>query len=131
MKNESLAVTVVLGGQEYLIVPLNLRASRIWRQTLGQPVAELVNILSQANTLELKNPADLAKILNMVHTHLIGSPDLVFEAVCGYSPSIKEDRERLETEALDAEIIDVLGVILKLAFPFSRLVNNLTNSRSG
>lgn len=124
-------VKVVLAGREYEISPLPLKASRVWRQTLGRPVQDMVEILSQAETLQLNNPADLVQILEVIKTNLIGAPDLVFEAVCAYCPAIGRERERLEEEAFDAEILDALVEVLKLAFPFSRLLNMVRRSQNG
>jgi hypothetical protein len=115
-------VTVTLAGQSYEIGPLPRKASKAWRDSLGKPITDLVGILSKADTLELNNVADLTKLILLAKEYLIDSPDLIFGALCGYSPAIAADRERIEEEAFDYEIMDALVEVLKLAYPFGRLV---------
>lgn len=123
-------VKVSLAGREYEIGPLPFKQSKEWRASLGKPITDLVEILARADTLELNNAADLVKVVQLAQVYLLDSPDLIWEALCAYSPAIAADREALEEAAFDFEIMDALIEVLKLAYPFGRLAA-MFRSRSG
>lgn len=124
-------VKVVLGGQEYEVVTLSIKASRVWREQLGAPVQQLMGVLTEADSLRLDSPADVVRILDVVRANLLGAPDFIFAAVCAYCPAIKRDREAIEETATDAELMDAFVEVLKLAFPFGRLASVIRRSPSG
>lgn len=121
---------VNLAGKKYEIAPLPFKQSKAWRASLGKPITDLAEILVRADTLELNNAADLVKIIQLAQAYLLDSPDLIWEALCAYSPAIAADQEDLEDGVYDYEIMDALVEVLKLAYPFGRLAA-MFRSRSG
>jgi hypothetical protein len=117
--------TVTLGGQEYLIQQLNMRANKEWRDSLGVPVMQLVDFMRGMGDLELKTD-DLLKIGNVVKELLLGSMDTLLDALFAYSPALMADRERIEVEAYDDEAIAALGACVALAYPLDRVLMGLT-----
>jgi hypothetical protein len=124
-------VRVTLGEREYEIVPLPIKANRAWRRELGQPLQQLMGILAEADELKLDSPADLVRILEIAQASLLGAPDLIFEAVCRYCPAINHDRELIEEAAFEAELMDVFVEVLKIVFPFGRLLSIIRGSQNG
>ena len=115
-------VKVKLAGQEYVVEPLTFKLSKEWRESLGKPIIDLVNVLANADKFQLDNLADLVELVNLAKGILINSPDLVLDGLCAYSPILANDREIIEEKAYDWEIFDALLEVLKLAYPFGRLV---------
>ncbi|PYJ11275.1 MAG: hypothetical protein DMF06_03425 [Verrucomicrobia bacterium] len=109
--------TVVLGGKEYRIDQLAMRPNREWREKLGQPVTELASLLGGFQSLQVDSAGDIAKIVTVVKDLLLGSMDLLLDALFKYSPALEADRERIEREAYDDEALAALGVAVSLAYP--------------
>ena len=115
-------IQITLGGVSYTVHPLKIGASKKWRECSFKPLVESAKTViesflaakdSQA-TVPLSNLADAASWL------VIEAFDASFDAVCGYSPEIGADRERIYDEAYDVEVIDALVAVIKLAFPLSK-----------
>lgn len=115
-------IKVTLASEEYEIAPLTLKQSKLWREQLGKPITDVMTILAEADTLEFNSPADLVRLVALAKEYVLDSPDLIWEALCAYSPAINAKRETIEEAAYDVEIMDALAEVLKLAYPFGRLV---------
>jgi len=115
---------VTLGGRSYEIEQLPMRANREWRERLGAPVMQLVDLLQGLDRLEL-NAAGVQSIIGVVKDVLLGSMEICLEAVFAYSPALQADRERIEAEAYDDEAMMALGVVIKFAYPLDRVLVGL------
>lgn len=121
-----LNVTVTLAEQQYLIKELPSRKNMEWRQAISEPFGELVDALTNAPSLEVDNAAGLAQIgqlVRMVTSRVVGSIDLMREALFDYSPALDGDRERIENEGYDSEIVAAFTQVLRLAFPFGQMID--------
>lgn len=129
-----------LGNVTYAIEQLPMRANKEWRDSLGAPVMELVNLVQNIGDLEL-TAQDIGKLVSVVKDVLLGSMDLLLDALFRYSPKLAADRERIEAESYDDEAIAALGVCIGLAYPLDMALTGLiagglpvtatsTNSRS-
>lgn len=116
--------TVVLGGQEYQISQLPMRLNKEWRDSVGAPVLGLVQLVQDNADLEL-NAESLRKIVGIVKDLLLGSMDLLLDALFRYSPLLAADRERIENESYDDEAITALGVCVSLAYPLDMALTGL------
>lgn len=125
------SVTVTLAEREYLVKELPSRRNMAWRQALGKPFGELVDALTRAPSMRVDDAAGLAQIgdlVRMLTARVIGSIDLMREAVFDYAPALAEDRERIETEGYDSEVVGAFTEVLKLAFPFGQVIELATRA---
>lgn len=125
-------VKIVLGNREYQVQSKPIGPSKAWRKRFAEPVQALVGSLRFTGDLlnqPISNGADLggmvsqlgSVLLSGVGETLLGSMDLALEMVCSYAPEIEADRERIEAEAYDDEVLRALWEVLKLAYPFGIL----------
>ncbi len=120
-------VKVTLAGREYTIEELRSRANGEWRTKLQEPFGQLVDKLQSAGDTELSRPGDIANLVRSVAGTLVQSPDTLKGLLFDYSPTLAKDRERIEAEAYDSEILDAFTEILKLAYPFGGWVTKLAS----
>lgn len=127
-------ITVSLAGREYSVQQLPMKANRAWREKFNVPLKKLTDALQDAVRLSGKKFADDDRLLqavgHLLATHLeevtrilTGTIDLMGEAVYEYAPEIAADRERIEEEAFDDELIAAFMKVVQLAFPFGPLMN--------
>ena len=117
------SVVVSLGGKPYEVRALSLRAAREWREKFQQPFRAMANALSGMESIELTSGKAVADLLNVLQETLLRSPDTILEMLYAYSPEIRADKERVEIEAFDDEVIAALVEVLKLVYPFGSILN--------
>lgn len=108
---------VTLGGQEYRVSQLNMKDNRLWRDTLAQPITDLLALLEGNRELEIGSVGDLAQVIGIGKQLLLGSMDILLDALFAYSPELRADRDRIEAEAYDDEAIAALAEVVRLAYP--------------
>ncbi len=116
---------IVLGGKEYSIQQLPMRANREFRDRLAAPVEELMNLLDGNKDLEIGSVSDLAGMIGLAKNLLLGSMDILLEALFAYSPELRADRDRIEADAYDDEAMEALAAVMALAYPLMRAVTAL------
>jgi hypothetical protein len=114
-------VVVELGGREFTIRELPMKRSREWRERLGEPVREVIGRLQGAEELELANLSEVGTLVESVGGALLGSVDLVAEVTFEYSPELAGEREWIEANAYDSEMMGAFVEVVKLAFPFGKI----------
>ena len=120
--------TVILGGQEYDVIPLNMGASKAWRKKFGKVVEPLIEAMSSgidANT----DFGELAQLISALRDTILYAPDLCAEAMFEYSQVLRADRVRIEADSTDAEAMEVFVEVLKMAYPFSALIKMVPSGR--
>jgi hypothetical protein len=135
MEDDMKMIKVVLGGREYEVRQLPIRASREWREKFAAPIEQLLGSVQYAGEALQQalgkgsaiDAGELVKrlgqaLLSGVGETVLHSMDLVMEMVLAYSPELRADRERIEAEAYDDEVMAALGEALKLAYPFSEIL---------
>jgi hypothetical protein len=131
-------ITVSLAGREYSIQQLPIKANRAWREKFEDPIEKLVSSFRDALQLSSKEFPDgkglLLAVGGFLTTHLedvtqilVGSIDLVEEAVFEYAPQIAADRELIEEKAFDDELIAAFMKVVQLAYPFGQLMGLAAN----
>ena len=116
-------VRVTLGETDYEIKPLPIRQSREWREKLNGPFAVLVNVLSNAESIELTDSKQLGRLVSTMSSTVLGSVDMMLDLLYDYSPELKANRETIEAQAYDDEVMAAFLEVLKLAYPFGKLVS--------
>jgi len=117
------SVVVTLGGKPYEVRALSIRAAREWREKFQQPFQAMAAALGGMESIELTSGKSIADLLNVLQETLLRSPDTILEMLYAYSPEVMADKERIEREAFDDEVIAALVEVLKLAYPFGSLLS--------
>jgi hypothetical protein len=126
-------ITVTLGGKSYIIKQLPIRANREWRAKFNEPVNKLLSAFQEVGKLssaEFKSGKELMQRIgglllaraSDVAGVLIESMDLVLDGLFAYSPELQADRDRIENTATDDEAMKAFVEVLKVAYPFGRLM---------
>jgi|GEM_PF-2402051 len=127
-------VTVTLGNKDYTIKQLPIRANREWRARFNEPVNKLLSAfqdVGKVSNTEFEGGRDLMQKIgglllaraSDVAGVLLESMELVLDGLFSYSPELQADRERIETTATDDEAMKAFVEVLKIAYPFGRLMN--------
>ena len=130
------SASVTLGEREYKIVELRSRDNSAWRKEFRETLAPVLELLGIAATTELptsmaeaqeskNNLAPVFSALQRVAGVMLESIDDVKDMVFSYSPALRKDRERIEENAFDSELVEAFTSILGLAFPFGALAAGL------
>lgn len=121
---------VTLGGRQFEIQRPNIKRSREWREQFGEPVRTIASILQHAEEIELNSVGDVAGLLQQVGPLLLGSVDILIEAVFAYSEVLEAEREWIEENADDEEALAALWEIVKLAYPFGSILDVVTRGQA-
>jgi hypothetical protein len=112
-------VKVTLGGKEYTVKPLKIRAEREWRQKLS----ELLATLPEHTKVTTDTPE---KFGGAIRALLVSLPDQVTDLFFDYAIDLK--REEIEEVATGAEVAEAFQGVIKMAFP---LPQALTKAMTG
>lgn len=107
--------TVRLGGSEYVIRQLPMRAESAWRAKLGAAIAPAVEMLGKLD-MTIETVEDVAALVRSLSPMLLGAPETALGLVKGYAPGLAW--EQIEETAYSDEIVAALVEVVKLAYPF-------------
>ena len=127
------SVEITLGGKQYTVAELPLRKNAAWRQKVGELVGTVAGQV-EATQNDLNSTADLIGVVNQVRSVLVTAPDALTALLFDYSPTLAADRERIEGEVYESELLAAFVEVLKLAFPFGEILswaNGLAPTASG
>lgn len=130
--------SVTLAGRTYVIESLKFKAEREWRKKYDAPIGNLVGAISNLQGIGGKQYEKAGDLLKEVGATLLSnagsllqamldSPDILFEAICDYSPAIGTDRAYIEENAYQDEIAGAFMEVLKIAYPFGKLLGIVTS----
>jgi len=133
-------ITVKLAGKDYQVQPLKVRQAKAFRQKIGAQLSGLTDLIAGAlrPSAGVTVAGDLTEIAELIGTlgqtlsaRLIGSTDLIADLLFEYSPELAADRERIEAEAYDEELLSVFLEVLKLLYPFGNLAQIFQSGQTG
>lgn len=114
---------VTLGGVQYTINELPSRRAAQWRQSMQIKLGDVSALIESAPETDISSGVALANLVRDVGSTLIGSTDTLVELLFAYAPAMAADRERIENECYDSELIAAFVEVVKLAYPFGQLAN--------
>jgi hypothetical protein len=114
-------ITVTLAGKKYTVKTLPIRQAKAFRGRFGVVFETITVALRNAPAMELGDLQSMAGLVESVSELLVNSIDQALDLVCEYAPEIAADRERIETEGYDEEVIQVFVEVLKLLYPLHQL----------
>lgn len=127
---------VKIADRTYLIEELPTRKNAEWRKLAKEKVQPLAEFVGQINTLAVPENlgeltsrpelvAGLGNMADQLFNFLLDSPDKVIDLLFDYSPALKKDKEYIENNAYDSELIAVFRKVLALAFPFGAIMGKV------
>lgn len=126
------SIVVTLAGKEYEVKPLPRMQAKAFRQRLTMEIDGITHVLKladKADKIELTALSNIADMIDKVGGKLAGSVDLIADLLFDFSPELSNDRERIEAEGYDDEIIIAFMEALKLLYPFGQLGQLFQNGR--
>ena len=129
-------IQVSVAGRDYTVTPLPIKKNREWRKQFEAPIQDAANLIAEVGGLsggEFEDGADMinkvlgsaaGNIANVVN-HLLGSADMITDAVFDYSPTMKKDKKYIEENGYDSELVSCFLSFLGLAYPFGQAIQGL------
>jgi hypothetical protein len=121
--------TVEIGEKSYIIHEQKRKANALWRLAFQAMFTEVAALIEGLPSLDM-TPAAIGDLVRQITAKVGGSVDEMAELVFAYSPELNKDRETIEEEAYDSEIMAAFTAVLKLAYPFGSLVQMVTGLSS-
>jgi hypothetical protein len=123
-------IKFVLGEDEYQIA-LNYKITRDWRKQLKEPIEETLAEIGQVQGVEFSNIEEMIPIVRQLLPTLIFLPDRMAELLLVAHPTLTDNRDKIEEEADDEQIIDAFVKVAKAAFPFDSMMALFPKDSSG
>ena len=113
--------TVEIAETTYVIREAKRKANAKWRQRFQVQFTEIADLIEGLPDTDL-TPQAIGNLVRQITAKVGGSVDEMAELVFAYSPELKANREAIEDDAYDSEIMAAFTAVLKLAYPFGSLV---------
>lgn len=121
---------VTLAGRDYTITELPSRKNAEWRAGLAGPFAELSDLLGNWRDTPFTGDG-ISALIKTLSGLFLGSADRLVALLFAYSAELERDRERIQEEAYDSEIMEALIEVFKLAYPFASMAQRLGGLMTG
>jgi hypothetical protein len=119
-------IKVRLAGKEYELKPLPIRKAREVRQRFIAPINELIEAIKRLPKIDLTDMQSIGMLVESVQSSLLNSTDICLEILLLFSPEMVEDRERIEDEGYEEEVIAAFVEALKMLYPFGGMLKSLS-----
>lgn len=124
-------IPMTFGDRTYEVPMAPIKRAKAWRKQLRQPLDELLGLIStDLLNVELSSLQDLVATVNKVLPVLLEATDTLLGLLYAYAPTLKADREFIEEQGYDDQIVDAFLAVLKVAFPLGRLAALLGPEKS-
>jgi hypothetical protein len=117
--------TIIIGEKTYVVREAKRKANARWRQRFQAEFTDVAALIEGLPKTDLTAQA-LGGLLHQIVAKVGGSVDMLAELVFAYSPELAADRETIEEEAYDSEIMAAFTAVLRLAYPFGSVVETLS-----
>lgn len=141
---------VTLGGEEYLLIPPPYNQARAWRKRFQEPLDRLLGAVGESRvvlqSLNLPNADDpkammqalkgmdvgqIVRIFAQVVPELVRAPDLAWDLLMAWSPTLSSQADAIGDVATDSEVMAAFVEVVKQAYPLGTLVAFLGPSKVG
>ena len=119
------SVNITIAGKDYVIRELPIRKSVEWRKKVAAEWSDLANALTSAGGVSLNDISSVATAVQELSARAFGSSEIIADLLCAFSPGLAADRDRIEAEGFESEIVDAFVEVVSLAFPFSGKLRGL------
>ncbi len=110
--------TVRLGDKEYTISEQPRVRAKPWRVRLLEEVKPLFAQLENAGNLSFDQPGDLVKVLPLLEAVMLDGLDSIAALTVTFAPELEADREYIEQNATEKQIMACFMEAVKLSDPF-------------
>lgn len=123
--------TITLGGRAYTVAVATMKRSREWREKFQHELLTIVGGAKAIGTVQLAaddGTVDFGRIVAAVQTLspiAFGMFDRAAEMVFAYDGQLDNDRDWIEENATDEEMLTALWQVVQLAFPFGAIIERL------
>lgn len=114
---------VKLGGTDYNVKPLTIKAGRAWR-------GKLSDVLNEMATGPLTTQLTPQNFVQGLMVAFFTFPDKVLGLMYAYSPELEAEKEAIEDKATDEETVVAFSRILAVAYPFFNLLGSMKTAAS-
>lgn len=121
--NRTIAMT--FGDRVYDVPMAPIKRAKAWRAQLRAPIDSLMGVLSTDLTVELSAITDVVTLVNKVLPALLDAPETLLTLLYAYAPLLEDDKEFIESEGYDDQIVAGFLAVIKAAFPLDRLTGLL------
>lgn len=118
-------VEVTIAEKTYEIQALTIKPTRVWQQRAQQPLNMMLQAIESAQTTELSDIGSLVALAREVSTVLLGATDIVLELTLAYAPNLAADRDYIEENGYNEEIMTAFIEVLKMVYPLAQLTKLL------
>ncbi len=108
---------ITLAGQEYTVQELPSRKNAEWRAQVDAALSGISDVLGKSTRL-----TSLQEAVDSVRALLLGGAGTILELIYDYAPDVDADRERIEAEVYDSEVMAAFVEVCTLAYPFGSLL---------
>lgn len=112
-------VKVCLGGREYTINQLPMRAEAEWRRQLQAQLEPLLALVRGYESITFNTPAEMAAFVEGLAPLLLNAPDTMLALLYQYSPELALRADEVEAACYADEVVEALKGVLVLAYPFA------------
>ena len=116
--------TIIIGEKTYVVREAKRKANANWRKRFQAEFTDVAALLEGLPHTDLTAQA-LGGLLHQIIAKVGGSVDTLAELVFAYSPELAADRETIEEEAYDSEIMAAFTAVMKLAYPFGSVIQTM------
>jgi len=116
--------TIIIGEKTYVVREAKRKANAKWRQRFQAEFTDVAALIEGLPKTDLTAQA-LGGLLHQIIAKVGGSVDTLAELVFAYSPELAADRETIEEEAYDSEIMAAFTAVMKLAYPFGSVIQTV------
>jgi hypothetical protein len=120
------SITVTLGEREYVIAEAKTRQNAAWRAKFAEPFADLSAVMGG----DLNSAVTMQQLVTLISGKVVQSVDIIKGLLYDYAPALAADKERIESECYDSEIVAAFVEVLKLAYPFGSLIQKIATAVS-
>ena len=125
------STVLTLGSKEYTVNELASRKAAAWRQIMQDKLGNVAEMIASAPETDITSGSAISGLVRSIGSTVIGSTDTIIELLFLYSPELSSDRERINDECYDSELIAAFVEVVKLAYPFGQLANLVARLGSG
>jgi len=111
-------ITVQLGDRQFEVKAAPHGRSKVWRRRMMAEIKPLLDQVTGIQGIEFETPEDLLKLLPLAETVLVNGIDAIAELLISYSTDLEAERDWIEANASDKQIMEAFKAVLSIADPF-------------
>ena len=108
---------VTLAEWEYTVTELPSRKNADWRVQVDEALGDVSSLVGQGVRL-----TNLQDAVDGVRALLLGGAGTILGLMFDYAPEVAKDRDRIEAEVYDSEVVTAFLEVCTLAYPFGSLL---------